>query len=195
MECTIIYSVSLSIAKPLKYPSCRDGLMGNSPNVRGVKIWRLAPSQWETSLQNNDVSHWLGAKWNRSYLIQVMACFSPWCLAIIQTQITKTLRSTSIRPWSTWQCWISVYSLMNLWSLLSGMQCWNTVNLNTRNKLKRSWDKSIEKNIFNKTVGIKMYFTPNVLKCILHNLIIHRGKIIYDWVHTLLAEYWIPSRI
>ena len=34
---------------------------------------RLAPSQWETALLYNVISHWLGANWNQPYLC--VACF------------------------------------------------------------------------------------------------------------------------
>ena len=39
---------------------------------------RLAPSQWETSLQSNAVSHWLGANLESALLVYLIPCSSKW---------------------------------------------------------------------------------------------------------------------
>ena len=42
----------------------------------------LAPSQWETSLQNNAVSHWLGANLALSVYVYVCVMYEPFQLAL-----------------------------------------------------------------------------------------------------------------
>ena len=45
---------------------------------------RLAPSQWETSLRSNAVSHWLGA--NLESALNLTQCHSRWCLGSLCRQ-------------------------------------------------------------------------------------------------------------
>ena len=55
---------------------------------------RLAPSQWETSLQSNAVSHWLGAN-----LESALKCMAPVPWEKQQTQITRWC-------WRGYQHWL-----------------------------------------------------------------------------------------
>ena len=51
---------------------------------------RLAPSQWETSLQSNAISHWLGANLESALrLHQYHACWWPWLLAWTKQVINR----------------------------------------------------------------------------------------------------------
>ena len=84
-------SASLAAARPTARPPARTvttiplqpgGLRGK--NLEGIYICRadprLVPSQWETSLQSNAVSHWLGA--NLESAPSNLSCQSELCLLI-----------------------------------------------------------------------------------------------------------------
>ena len=81
---------------------------------------RPAPSQWETSLQSNAVSHWLGANleatlrrfWDRLISIKVIHTLVQQCLYIetvpgylVPCHVVQSLQHiwrSDTRPWSLW---------------------------------------------------------------------------------------------
>ena len=64
---------------------------------------RLAPSQWETSLQNNAVSHWLGAS-----LESTLCCMH--AILISPDSINHLTVMTLWHSWSLYPCYVDTYA-------------------------------------------------------------------------------------
>ena len=66
---------------------------------------RFAPSQWETSLQSNAVSHWLGANLKSALLLLFG---DPW-------RCYRFGSASRFRQLSHWQCWNNPRGMLSFW--------------------------------------------------------------------------------
>ena len=75
-----------------QYPKAKTGVEQDCSNFTKAGS-RFAPSQWETSLQSNAVSHWLGANLESALL----HCWYIWVIGILHWD-NEIIQS----PWLLW---------------------------------------------------------------------------------------------
>ena len=63
--------------------------------------YRLAPSQWETSLQSNAISHWLGANLESALWMTIMMMFSVLTVRVMTSCIMLVTSCNIVSSWST----------------------------------------------------------------------------------------------
>ena len=83
---------------------------------------RFAPSQWETSLQSNAVSHWLGTNLESALLLWHISLFSDICIMNLSRILTSglSLHQLLASPCISKKCW---YTLIKEKLIISGQDC------------------------------------------------------------------------